>query len=52
MDEHNCSECGKDCEVLLGYKPYEMKNDEFYCESCFKKVHGTSFDEIGEVSNG
>ena len=50
MDEHKCKKCRKDFEELYGYKPYEMRSDEFYCKECFKKVHKVDFEEVGNVN--
>jgi len=30
----NCNNCNKTVELLYGYKAYEMKDDEFYCNEC------------------
>jgi len=49
MDDFKCNKCKSEEEELYGYKPYDMKNDEFYCSDCFEEVHGVSFQDIGEV---
>tara|TARA_R110000803_G_scaffold79152_4_gene144675 strand:+ start:1214 stop:1378 length:165 start_codon:yes stop_codon:yes gene_type:complete len=48
--EHICNKCKKDCELLYGLKPYEMKDHEFYCKPCFKVVHGIMYDDVGDVN--
>lgn len=51
-DKHLCGKCKKDFDILYGFKAYEMRsNDEFYCKSCFKRVHGVDYDEVGNVSD-
>lgn len=36
---HNCNKCNKDVNILYGKGPYNNnKDNNFYCEKCYKKV--------------